>query len=113
MNSTKETGRPAPAFETQHLLIAQFCAILVFYALYAPQPLLPVLAETFAVSESRAALLITVSLLPLALAPVAYGFLLQRLSARRVLIGATWLFALSHRAVAAVDDFERYAWPRS
>lgn len=106
MNSTKETGRPAPAFETQHLLIAQFCAILVFSALYAPQPLLPVLAETFAVSESRAALLITVSLLPLALAPVAYGFLLQRLSARRVLIGATWLLALSHLAVAAVDDFE-------
>jgi MFS transporter, YNFM family, putative membrane transport protein len=91
---------------TRHLLIAQYCAILVFSALYAPQPLLPVLADAFAVSESRAALLITVSLLPLAVAPIAYGFLLQRLSARRLLISATWLLALSHFAVAAVDDFE-------
>lgn len=92
--------------QTRHLLIAQFCAILVFSALYAPQPLLPVLADAFAVSESRAALLITAALLPLALAPVFYGFLLQRLSARRLLIGATWLLAASHLLVAAVDDFE-------
>ncbi|EHQ51231.1 major facilitator superfamily protein [Ectothiorhodospira sp. PHS-1] len=89
-----------------HLLIVQYCAILVFSSLYAPQPLLPVLAEAFAVSEARASLLITVALLPLAIAPVAYGFLLQRLSARRLLIGATWLLAVTQVAVYLVTSFE-------
>jgi MFS transporter, YNFM family, putative membrane transport protein len=113
--STSAAPEPAPAavprrretaLRASHLLIAQYCAILVFSALYAPQPLLPVLAEAFAVTESRAALLITVALLPLAVAPIAYGFLLQRLSARRLLIGATWLLAASHLAVASVQNFE-------
>ncbi|MCG5499302.1 MFS transporter [Ectothiorhodospira sp. A-7Y] len=89
-----------------HLLIVQYCAILVFSSLYAPQPLLPVLAEAFAVSEAKASLLITVALLPLAIAPVAYGFLLQRLSARRLLIGATWLLAVTQVAVYLVTSFE-------
>jgi MFS transporter, YNFM family, putative membrane transport protein len=102
-----ETGTfSESALPTRHLLIAQFCAILVFSALYAPQPLLPVLAESFAVSETRAALLITAALLPLAVAPIAYGFLLQRLSARRLLIGATWLLAGSQVAVASVSSFD-------
>jgi MFS transporter, YNFM family, putative membrane transport protein len=91
---------------TGHLLIVQYCAILVFSALYAPQPLLPVLAEAFAVSEARASLLITVALLPLAVAPVAYGFLLQRVSARRLLIAATWLLAATQVAIFFVDRFE-------
>jgi MFS transporter, YNFM family, putative membrane transport protein len=91
---------------TRHLLVAQYCAILVFSALYAPQPLLPVLAEAFAVSEANAALLITVALLPLAVAPIAYGFLLQHMSARRLLIGATWMLAASQIAVAFVSSFD-------
>ncbi|MFP4683092.1 MAG: MFS transporter [Ectothiorhodospira sp.] len=89
-----------------HLAIVLYCAVLVFSALYAPQPLLPVLSDALGVSEARASLLITVALLPLAVAPVAYGFLLQRLSARRLLMGATWLLALTQWAAFYVDRFE-------
>lgn len=53
-------------------------------ALYTPQPLLPVLATEFGVGEARASLLISVAMLPLAIAPIAYGFLLQRVSARHL-----------------------------
>jgi len=60
--------------------------VLAFFVLYGPQPLLPRLAEVFAVSESRAALLMTAALVPLAVAPVAYGAVLARVSARRVLL---------------------------
>ncbi|MBK1692065.1 MFS transporter [Ectothiorhodospira mobilis] len=88
-----------------HLAIVLYCAVLVFSALYAPQPLLPVLAGALGVSEARASLLITVALVPLAVAPVAYGFLLQRLSARRLLVGATWLLALTQFAAFYVNDF--------
>jgi MFS transporter, YNFM family, putative membrane transport protein len=91
---------------TAHLLIVQSCTVLVFASLYAPQPLLPVLTEAFGVGEARASLLITVTLLPLAVAPIAYGFLLQRLSARRLLIGAVWVLAAAQLAVYFVERFE-------
>ena len=61
--------------------------ILVLSALYAPQPLLPVLSREFAVSREAAAALTTVTFIPLALAPLAYGYLLETVSPVRVLNG--------------------------
>jgi len=91
---------------TGHLIIVYYCTILVFSALYTPQPLLPVLAEHFGVGEARASLLITVTMLPLAVAPIAYGFLLQRISARRLLRISIWVLALTQVAVYFVDHFD-------
>ncbi len=79
--------------------------VLVFCALYAPQPLLPLLAEHYAVSETRAALLITATLLPLSIAPILYGLWLERLSARRVLAGAVALLGVSQIMFALADSF--------
>lgn len=93
---------------TGHLLIIQYCTVLVMAALYAPQPLLPVLSADFAVSEARASLLITVTLLPLAVAPIAYGFLLQRVSARRLLMVSIWVLAASQAAVSLVTHFDLF-----
>lgn len=74
-------------------------------SLYAPQPLLPVLTSAFDVSETRASLLITLTLLPLAVAPIAYGFLLQRVSARRLLLVSIWVLALCQGAIFFVEQF--------
>ncbi len=59
---------------------------LAFFVLYGPQPLLPRMAELFAVSESASAFLMTLALLPMAVAPIAYGAALARASCRRVLL---------------------------
>jgi MFS transporter, YNFM family, putative membrane transport protein len=91
---------------TGHLLIIQYCTVLVMAALYAPQPLLPVLATAFDVSEARASLLITVTLLPLAVAPIAYGFLLQRVSARRLLMVSIWVLAGSQAGIYFAAHFD-------
>lgn len=74
--------------------------LLTFTVLYAPQPLLPVLAQDLAISRSAASLLITVTLIPLSIAPIAYGFLLESISAKRVLIGASLLLACSSLVLA-------------
>ena len=79
--------------------------VLVFCALYAPQPLLPLFAETYGVSETRAALLITATLLPLSVAPIAYGLWLERLSARRVLAISVVLLGVTQIAFAVADSF--------
>jgi len=72
-----------------------FTTILTISVLYAPQPLLPVLAREFAVSRDLAATLITVTFIPLSLAPLLYGYLLEALPLKRLLRGAILLLAAS------------------
>jgi YNFM family putative membrane transporter len=80
-------------------------AVMAFALLYAPQPLLPLFAERFGLSESRAALLITATLLPLAVAPLSYGALLQRVAPVRLLRASVAGLALSEAVFARVDSF--------
>jgi MFS transporter, YNFM family, putative membrane transport protein len=75
--------------------IILFTTILTISALYAPQPLLPVLAREFGVSRDLAATLTTIVFIPLSLAPLLYGYLLEALELRRLLRGAVLLLAIS------------------
>lgn len=50
--------------------------MICFCVLYAPQPMLSELAERFMVSEAEAGLLVSVTLIPLAIAPLSYGIFL-------------------------------------
>lgn len=88
-----------------HRALVVAVTVLSFSVLYAPQPLLPLFARRFGVSESTAALLITATLLPLSFAPLSYGYLLQRISPVRLLrIGVVCLGALE-LLFAVVDRF--------
>ncbi len=82
-----------------------FNTILALSVLYAPQPLLPVLSQQFEVSREAAAALITVTFIPLALAPLAYGYLLETVSPIRVLKIAVPLLALTELLFAATSSF--------
>lgn len=84
-----------------------FTTLLALSALYLPQPLLPVLVKEFGVSRETAALLTTVTLLPLSFAPLFYGVLLETFSARRMLRSAVLLLALSEGLIFFTDSF---AW---
>lgn len=72
-----------------------FTTILTLSALYVPQPLLPVLSTEFAVTRETAALLTTIAFIPLSLAPLFYGALLESMSAKRLLRLAILLLAVS------------------
>ena len=67
--------------------------VMVFAVLYTPQPLLPLLAREFQVSSSHAGLLMALALFPMAVAPLLYGHVVERWSARRVLNSALPLMA--------------------
>jgi len=69
--------------------------ILTLSALYAPQPLLPVIVAEFGVSREAAAFLTTVCFIPLSIAPLFYGYVLESLSPRRLIRGAVLLLAFS------------------
>lgn len=83
-----------------------FAAVLTIFALYAPQPLLPVLAAEYSVSRDVAAFLTTVAMFPLSLAPLIYGFILQSVPARRLLRVSLLLLACSEFLFALADSIQ-------
>jgi len=79
--------------------------ILSYFVLYGPQPLLPRLGDTFGVSESQTALLMTLTLLPLGVAPIAYGAVLSRVSSRNVLLAGVAGLGVASILFGAVGQF--------
>lgn len=82
-----------------------FTTVLALSALYVPQPLLPVLAAEFGVARETAALLTTITFIPLSLAPLFYGALLETVSARRLLRLAVLLLAVTEALMFVVEPF--------
>jgi YNFM family putative membrane transporter len=92
-------------FQRRLMLPVLFNTVLALSALYAPQPLLPTLSQAFAVSREAAAALTTVTFIPLAIAPLVYGYLLESISATRMLKIAVTLLAISEIIFAASQNF--------
>lgn len=84
------------------LFAATVCGIS---SIYAPQPLLPLLAATFGVSQATASLALTATMLPLGLAPLAYGFFLDAVPARPLIGASLGLLALCTGGLALCPDF--------
>ena len=94
-----------PLRKYSEILPIIFNTILVLSVLYAPQPLLPVLSLEFGVSREAVAALTTVTFIPLALAPLAYGYLLETVSPVRVLKIAVPLLAVTELFFAGTSSF--------
>jgi YNFM family putative membrane transporter len=82
-----------------------FTTILTLSAIYIPQPLLPVLSAEFGVSRETAALLTTIVFIPLSVAPLFYGPLLEAVSARRMLRLAVLSLAVTELMMFLVTPF--------
>lgn len=85
--------------------IVLLTTFLVFCTLYTPQPILPQLARDLGVSMTDAALVITVTLIPLGLAPIFYGYFLQAIPARTMLRVALALLALDQLLLFFAADY--------
>lgn len=62
--------------------------LLTFMGFYCPQPLLASIARTFGTSRPVAGLMMTVTIVPFAVAPLLYGRILRRCSPRAALTAA-------------------------
>ena len=78
----------------QNLVMVLIATVIAFSTLYVPQPMLPMLAQNFGISAGQSGLLMTVAMLPLALAPVLYGYYLQAIPARLMLMVTLLLLAV-------------------
>ena len=82
---------PPALRRTAAIAVAGFCA---FLTLYAPQPLLPVLAVEFRTSAAGISLLLTASTVGVALAAAFAGMLADRAGRRQVVVPAALLLAV-------------------
>lgn len=90
----------------KHFVLIGCAVLLTFTTLYAPQPLLPLLAQEFDVSKSAIALLVSVTMAPLSIAPIAYGFLLASIPARSMLMAAASGLAVTSVILATAPGYE-------
>ncbi|MCG6889926.1 MAG: MFS transporter [Gammaproteobacteria bacterium] len=90
---------------TRNLVVTLIATVIAFSTLYIPQPMLPLLAKQFAISPGQAGLLMTLAMLPLALAPVFYGYFLQAIPARLMLQIALSLLALNQVCFVFAEEF--------
>lgn len=87
-------------------LVVLILTALAISVLYVPQPLLPTLALAFGVGAADTSLLITLAMLPLGLAPLVYGYVLEKMPARPMMIAATLVLAATQAGMALSDN-----WP--
>ena len=90
---------------SRNLLVALIATVIAFSTLYIPQPMLPLLAQEFGVSAGEAGLLMTLAMLPLAFAPIVYGYFLQAIPARSMLMVALGLLALNQLCFVLATEF--------
>jgi len=76
-----------------------------FCSFYAPQPLLPTIAQSFKVSATASAWLMTLPFICLAVGPILVGTFLQRASAQRVMGAACLVLSVALIGFVASSDF--------
>ncbi len=89
--------------ETLFILIT---TVAVYASIYAPQPILPLLAGEFGLTTSGGALLMTAVLLPLSIAPLFYGLLLESQPAKRMLLVTIGILSLLQIAFGMAESYE-------
>lgn len=89
---TREAARPHPRrTRTAAVVLAGFCA---FLTLFAPQPLLPLLAKAFHASAGAIGLVVTVSTIAVAITAPLTGIVADRFGRKNVIVPAAFLLAI-------------------
>jgi MFS transporter, YNFM family, putative membrane transport protein len=87
------------------LHIIYFTTIITICSLYAAQPIQPVFQHEFALSKLQAILFTTLMMLPLGVAPLFYGFLLETFSAKFLVRGAVLALGILEVMFSMTDSY--------
>ncbi|MGP1449983.1 MAG: MFS transporter [Wolinella sp.] len=90
------------------LFVIIYVTIVTLSLMYITQPLQPLFSLEFDVPISKASLLTSIILLPLALAPIFYGYLLEKSSPKRILIFTLTTIGVLQLLLSFVDSYEPF-----
>ncbi len=82
--------------------------IIVLSVMYATQPLQPLLANEFHISIVKASLFTAVILFFLALSPIVYGYILENIDAKKMLINASIVLLITNLFLGFSNSFETF-----
>lgn len=82
-----------------------FCTVITFCSLYAAQPIQPVFQQEFGLSSLQAILFTTLMMMPLGIAPLLYGILLESFSARMIVRSAILILGLLELVFCFTDSY--------
>src|SRR5258708_6564106 len=96
---------PAPTHSRARTAAVVFAGFCAFVTLFAPQPLLPLLAREFRVTPAAISLVVTASTLAVALAAPFAGVVADRFGRKRVIVPAAFLLALPTLLAATATSY--------
>lgn len=88
-----------------NLIILYLCTILTIGVMYAPQPLQPHFEQMLNISKAQATFFTTAILIPLSFSSIFYGYLLEKVSIRKLLITTFFIFSISEFIFASVSSY--------
>ena len=95
-----------------NLLIIIYCIIVVLSVMYATQPLQPLLAKEFDISIIQASQFTAVIMLFLAISPIIYGYILEKVCAKKMLIRASFILLITNIFLGLAKSYEIFLFLR-
>ena len=86
---------------------------ILLSVMYATQPLQPLLAQEFNISIIEASSFTAVIMLFLAIAPIFYGYILEKSNAKKVIIIASILLFVTNLLLSFSDTYEMFLFIRT
>ncbi|MBD3831173.1 MAG: MFS transporter, partial [Arcobacter sp.] len=95
------------------LFIIVYCIIIVLSVMYATQPLQPLLAREFNVSITKASQFTAIIMLFLAISPIIYGYLLEKVNAKKMLINSSIVLFVTNIFLGLSTNYEWFLFFRT
>ena len=90
------------------LFIIIYCIIIVLSVMYATQPLQPLLAKEFNISITKASQFTAVIMLFLAVSPIIYGYILEKVNAKKMLINSSIILFITNIFLGLSTNYELF-----
>lgn len=94
------------------LFIVIYCIIIVLSVMYATQPLQPLLAKQFEISVIKASQFTAVIMLFLAVSPIVYGYILEKVCAKKMLYITSIILLITNIFLGMSSTYEMFLFFR-
>ena len=94
------------------LYIVIYCIIIILSVMYATQPIQPLLAKQFNVSIIKASQFTAVIMLFLAISPIIYGYILEKINVKKMLINSSIILFITNIFLGLSTSYEFFLFFR-
>jgi YNFM family putative membrane transporter len=95
------------------LFIVIYCIIIILSVMYATQPIQPLLAKQFNISIIKASQFTAVIMLFLAISPIIYGYILEKINVKKMLINSSIILFITNIFLGLSTSFKLFLFFRT